>query len=149
MLKRSLIDREQKLLLKEKELHTLARSAEYKIKESQRALDDAKVLEIRYNERLKDIQNQLVSLTSREKKLTEDKIAISKERQVIGHLQPPQRWLIFLYCVYRLALQTIAQQTKKCGLCAIDTSASEKVYGNEIAETDFRRFTVVRVNVTS
>lgn len=80
MLKRHLEDQEKKLLLKEKELQTLTRSAEYKIKESDKALEEARNLEIKYNERLRDIQHQLVSLTSREKKLAEEKIMLSKER---------------------------------------------------------------------
>lgn len=80
VMKRSLHDREQKLSLKERELHTLSQQAENRIRESQKAMDDAKMLEIKYNERLKDIQNQLVSLTNRERKLAEEKIALSKER---------------------------------------------------------------------
>lgn len=80
MLKRNLADQEKKLLLKEKDLQTVTRSAEYKIKESEKALDEAKTLEIKYNERLRDIQHQLVSLTNRERKLAEEKIVLSKER---------------------------------------------------------------------
>lgn len=43
LLKRNLADQEQKLLFKEKELQTLMRSAEYKIKESKKHLRRLKI----------------------------------------------------------------------------------------------------------
>lgn len=79
-LKRNLLDKERKLMLKEKELDLLMQKAETKIRDSDKAMDNAKLLEIKCNERTKDLQNQMVSLTSRERKLAEEKIELSRER---------------------------------------------------------------------
>ncbi|GJQ79018.1 hypothetical protein Trydic_g179 [Trypoxylus dichotomus] len=79
-LKRSLLDREHKLALKEKELEVMMQIAEKKSKDGEQAIVQANATQRDYNERLKDIQNQLVSLTMREKKLAEEKISLSKER---------------------------------------------------------------------
>lgn len=79
-IKRNLLDKEKKITLKERELDVLVQEAETKIRESERAMDSAKMLEIKYNERVKDLQNQMASLASREKKLTEEKIDLSRER---------------------------------------------------------------------
>lgn len=80
MMKRNFLDREQKLSLKEKELEGLSQEAQRKIKGGEKALSIAKELEIKYTDRLRDLQNQMLSLTNREKKLTEEKISLSKER---------------------------------------------------------------------
>lgn len=79
-MKRSLLDREHKLAMKEKELEMLTQIAEKKSKDGEQAIVQANATQRDYNERLKDIQNQLVSLTNREKRLAEEKIALSKER---------------------------------------------------------------------
>lgn len=79
-LKRTLLDREHKLAMKEKELETLMAIAERKSKDGEQAIVQANATQRDYNERLKDIQNQLVSLTTREKRLAEEKISLSKER---------------------------------------------------------------------
>lgn len=81
-IKRNLLDKERKLTLKERELDSLMQKAESKIRDGERAMDTAKMLEIKYNERMKDLQNQMASLTSRERKLAEEKIELSKERCV-------------------------------------------------------------------
>lgn len=99
--KRTLIDRERKLEQKERELSMLLQTTERKTRENERALAEARALEENYNERLKSIQKQLFSLTTREKKLNEQKIALSKER---------------------LALSNIVRQSKKCSLCAAEVS---------------------------
>lgn len=79
-LKRNLLDKERKLALKERELDLLMQKAETKIRDGDKAMDNAKLLEIKYNERTKDLQNQMMSLTNRERKLTEEKIELSRER---------------------------------------------------------------------
>ncbi|KRT86084.1 hypothetical protein AMK59_1062, partial [Oryctes borbonicus] len=79
-LKRSLLDREHKLSLKEKELEVMMQIADKRSKDGEQAIVQANATQRDYNERLKDIQNQLVSLTMREKKLAEEKIGLSKER---------------------------------------------------------------------
>ncbi|KAI4471527.1 fas-binding factor 1 [Holotrichia oblita] len=79
-MKRSLLDREHKLAMKEKDLEMLTQIAEKKSKDGEQAIVQANATQRDYNERLKDIQNQLVSLTNREKRLAEEKIALSKER---------------------------------------------------------------------
>lgn len=98
-LKRSLIDRGRKLEQKEIELTVALESAEKKAREGELAIAEAKSLETNYNERLRAIQNQLLHLTNREKRLAEEKIALSKER---------------------LAFNNTLRVTKKCSLCAIE-----------------------------
>lgn len=97
-LKRNLLDKEEKLMLKENELHELFATAERKGRDGERALAEAKLLEAKFNARLKDIQGQLISLTNREKKLVEEKIAVSKERVALHNLK----------------------QVKKCSLCTAE-----------------------------
>lgn len=98
-LRRNLIDRERKLEQKEIEMSRSMENAERKRRDGDRALDEAKSLEASYNERLRGIQNQLVNLTNREKRLAEEKIALSKER---------------------LTFNNYIRQKKKCSLCAVD-----------------------------
>jgi hypothetical protein len=98
-LKRTLLDQERKLSLRENELDNLMKDAERKIGQGEKAIFESKTMENKYNERLKDLQNQLVTLANRERKLAEEKIALSKER---------------------LALNTLARQSKKCSLCSAD-----------------------------
>lgn len=97
--KRNLIDRERKLEQRELDVGKAMQSVERKSRDGDRALAEAKQLEANYNERLRTIQSQLVHLTSREKKLAEEKIALSKER---------------------VALNNSFRQRKRCGLCAVD-----------------------------
>lgn len=97
--KRSLQDQERKLSLRETEVENLMKEAERKKNEGEKAIFESKSIENKYNERLKDLQNQLVMLSSREKKIAEEKIALSKER---------------------LSLNTLMRQTKKCSLCSAD-----------------------------
>lgn len=68
------------MALKERELDMLALKADGKIREGEKAMDSAKMLEIKYNERMKDLQNQIMSLSNRERKLAEEKIELSRER---------------------------------------------------------------------
>lgn len=111
--KRNLIDRERKLEQREIELSKAIRNADKKYKDGERALAEAKNLESNYNDRLRLIQNQLVHLTNREKKLAEEKIALSKER---------------------LALNNAFRQRRKCGLCAADDEVSKSVDDNNEME---------------
>lgn len=104
MLKRTLQDRESKLNSKEMELDKLFRVSDQKYRDGEKALNEAKLTEHKYNERLRDIQKQLVSLTAREKKLTEEKISLSKER---------------------LSLHAQLKDNKKCGLCEVDNYNTE------------------------
>lgn len=79
-LKRTLQDRERKLAIREKELESLMEIAEKKSRDGEQAIVRANATQRDYNERLKDIQNQLVCLSNREKKLAEEKVSLSKER---------------------------------------------------------------------
>ncbi|RZC39276.1 fas-binding factor 1, partial [Asbolus verrucosus] len=99
-LKRFLLDQERKLSLREVEVENSMRVAEQKISEGEKAISESKTIENKYNERLKDLQNQLVLLSNREKKLAEEKISLSKER---------------------FALNTMMRQNKRCSLCAADS----------------------------
>lgn len=56
--------------------------AESKIRDGEKTMDCAKMLEIKYNERMKDLQKQMASLTARERKMAEEKIELSRERCV-------------------------------------------------------------------
>lgn len=80
ILKRSLVDRERKLQMKEHEIENVAKMAEQKYRDGEKALLEARTIENRCSDRLKDIQRHSSSLAIREKKLAEDKIALSKER---------------------------------------------------------------------
>ncbi|KAF5287870.1 hypothetical protein FQA39_LY15646 [Lamprigera yunnana] len=124
-LKQSVVDKRHQLMLRETQLQDMFLSAERKAKDGDRALSEAKALEIKYNSRLKDIQAQLISLSAREKKLAEEKIALSKER---------------------VSLHNKLQQTKKCSLCTSDNANKPDDLNCtlEDAEQDFspRIFTV-------
>lgn len=100
LLKRSLQDRETKLSIKEQDMEKLLKVAQQKYRDGEQALTEAKLTEHTYNERLKDIQRQLVGLAGREKILTEEKIALSKER---------------------LTIHTHLKDSQKCGLCQADS----------------------------
>lgn len=95
-LKRSLFDKEQKLNFRESELQSVIEAAERKAAEGERALLESKSSQAKYNERLKQIQRQLGSLANRERKLGEDKIALSRER---------------------LAFQSSLREFSRCSLC--------------------------------
>ncbi|KAK9887647.1 hypothetical protein WA026_023726 [Henosepilachna vigintioctopunctata] len=94
--KRNLQDRERKLASREIELTRLVQAAEAKSQEGEKALEESKIIEMRCNDRMKQLQFQLTQLSNREKKITEEKIALSKER---------------------IALNTLIQQKKWCTLC--------------------------------
>ncbi|KAK4876733.1 hypothetical protein RN001_009239 [Aquatica leii] len=98
-LKRDILDKQRQLASKERELEEMIVSAERKAKDGEKALAEAKLLGHQYNSRLKDIQSQLISLTNREKKVAEEKIALSKER---------------------MYLHNNLKQIKKCSLCTAD-----------------------------
>lgn len=83
LFKRTLQERERKLYMKEQEVDNLGKIAEQKFKDGEQALLQARVIENRCSERLKDVQRHSHSLANREKKLAEDKIFISKERLAI------------------------------------------------------------------
>nr|XP_023014910.1 fas-binding factor 1-like [Leptinotarsa decemlineata] len=96
--RRNLADRERELTEKETELDLLVQETNRKLKENRKLLTNAKRVENIYNERLQELQNQWVSISNREKKLSEEKIQLSKER---------------------LALYTSSKtsKTKNCVLC--------------------------------
>lgn len=115
-LKRSLVDREQKLIFRETQMHSVIEAAERKGAEGERALVESKSLQVKYNERLKHIQKQLSSLAVREKKLGEDKIALSKER---------------------LAFQTSLREFDRCSLCRNNVEVTKQRVGfDEAVEHD-------------
>lgn len=114
-LKRTLTDQERKQKIRESELENMRREAEDRMAQGERAISEAKLMEGRFNERLKDLQGQLYVLSNREKKLAEEKIALSKER---------------------LALNTLIRQSKKCGLCEADPEKLDVDFPLEF-ESDF------------
>ncbi|XP_017780910.1 PREDICTED: uncharacterized protein PFB0145c [Nicrophorus vespilloides] len=123
ILKRNLIDREKKVSSRELELEKSLEHANRKNAVGERALEEARMLQINYNERLREIQAQMASLTARERKLAEEKISISRER---------------------LALHNNVKQMKKCSLCAIDNSRKfedeDEDPEDEMVEHDIPRF---------
>ncbi|KAG5896351.1 hypothetical protein JTB14_005829 [Gonioctena quinquepunctata] len=98
-LRRILTEKERELAEKEADLDFLTRDTNGKLKENQKVLAEAKRMENIYKERLQELQNQWVSISSREKKLAEEKIQLSKER---------------------LALYTCMKTSKSCVLCKPD-----------------------------
>lgn len=138
-LKRNVLDKERKLVLKERELDMLMQKAEAKIHESEKAMDNAKMLEIKYNERMRELQNQMMSLSNREKKLAEEKIELSRERYLFVSILA-----IFSVLHFRLALHTMIRQNRKCGLCAADNSSKngEIFLGENTVELDLHNLNV-------
>ncbi|XP_044269147.1 fas-binding factor 1 [Tribolium madens] len=121
-LKRSLQDHKRKLNLRETEVENLMKEAENKKNEGEKAIFESKTIENKYNERLRDLQNQLNMLANREKKLAEEKIALSKER---------------------LSLNTLMRQSKKCSLCSADPQKLEESNLNinsDVLTSYFSRF---------
>lgn len=115
-LRRNLNDKEQKLNFREAELQSVIKNIERKALDGEHALNEAKTLQTKYNERLKDIQRQLTSLAGRERKLNEEKIILSKER---------------------LALQSNIREIKRCSLCTTDNRcANEPELLNDVVEHD-------------
>lgn len=100
-LKRTLVYRERMMEEKERELQSLQNEAERKIQDAEAAVKESKVTEMRCKEQMRSLQLQLNSLGMREKKLSEDKIALSKER---------------------LVFYTNAKQRKRCRLCEADSN---------------------------
>ncbi|KAL3275778.1 hypothetical protein HHI36_020523 [Cryptolaemus montrouzieri] len=98
-LKRTLQDKERKLNSREIDLARLSQIAEEKSQEGEKALQEAGLIEMRFNERMKQLQFQLLQLSNREKKITEEKISLSKER---------------------IALNTLMRQRRTCSLCSTD-----------------------------
>lgn len=103
-IKRSLQEQERKLSLKERGLDGLMYDSRRKMEDGQKSIEEAKIMESKYNDRLRDLQKQLIVLSNREKKLAEEKIMFSKER---------------------LNFTTMVRQSKKCGLCSADQKMEE------------------------
>ncbi|EFA00110.2 hypothetical protein TcasGA2_TC002926 [Tribolium castaneum] len=121
-LKRCLQDQERKLSLRETEVENLMKEAQKKVNEGEKAIFESKTIENKYNERLRDLQNQLNMLSNREKKLAEEKIALAKER---------------------LSLNTLMRQSKKCSLCSADPQKLEESHLNinsEVLTSYFSRY---------
>ncbi|CAG9833786.1 unnamed protein product [Diabrotica balteata] len=96
-LKQNLTERERELEDKEAELEFLMQDSHKKLKEDKQVLVEAKRMETTYKEKLKELQTQWALLCSREKKLAEEKILLSRER---------------------LALYTSLKASKDCILCS-------------------------------
>lgn len=103
-IKRTLQDQERKLHLKERELDQIIYESRIKMEDGEKAIEEARTMESKYNDRLRDLQKQLIVLSNREKKLAEEKIMLSKER---------------------LNFTTAMKQNKKCGLCSADQKMEE------------------------
>ncbi|XP_044745216.1 fas-binding factor 1 [Coccinella septempunctata] len=104
-LKRVLKDKERKLTSKEDELSEMLELSERKYQEGERALRDAKMTEAKCNEKMRLLQSQLLQLSAREKKISEEQIALSKER---------------------LALNTQLRQKQNCRLCSAEGLKNER-----------------------
>lgn len=90
ILKRTLSDREKHLYLKEEEMRNVSRIAEQKYKDGERYMMEAKAIETKCTDKMREIQRHSQSLAMREKKLAEEKIELSKERLAI-HTQVENR----------------------------------------------------------
>lgn len=110
--KRTLLDKERKLLLKEQEIENITKIAEQKYRDGEKAILEARLIEGKCGDRLKDIQRHSSSLAQREKKLAEEKIALSKERLAIH--------------------QTIKEN--KCSLCRVDGYQSHENIDNLVEQ---------------
>lgn len=97
---RNFAEREKDLNDKETELECLMQEAQRKLKEDKRVLTEAKMMENMYKERLQELQHHWASVTSKEKKLAEEKVLLSKER---------------------LSLYSSTKCKKGCILCRSDT----------------------------
>ncbi|XP_045462068.1 inner centromere protein A [Harmonia axyridis] len=104
-LKRVIKDKERKLVSKEEELSELIYVSEQKYKNGERALKDAKMTEAKCNEKMRILQDQLLQLSSREKKVSEEQIALSKER---------------------LELNTLIRRKQNCKLCSAEGLRNEE-----------------------
>ncbi|XP_028134917.1 fas-binding factor 1-like [Diabrotica virgifera virgifera] len=102
-LKQNLTERERELEDKEAELEFLMQDSQKKLKEDKQVLMEAKRMETTYKEKLKELQTQWALLCSREKKLAEEKILLSRER---------------------LALYTSLKASKDCVLCSTGEETS-------------------------
>lgn len=81
--KRNLFDREKFIFSKEEELKNISKISEQKYKEGDRCITEAKTIESKGVERMREIQRHAQSLATRERKLAEEKIALSRERVAI------------------------------------------------------------------
>lgn len=120
--KRQLLDRERKLELREQEIENLIKIADQKYKDGERALLEARAIESKCSDRMKDIQRQYASLTNREKKLAEEKIFLSKERMSIQNRTSENKCELCKVAVY------INQNDDN--VVEQDHSESYKVYSN-------------------
>lgn len=71
---------ERNLKNREIELTSMLQMCDRKKEEAAQMLQESKLLEMKYNEQHKSMQNQLSSLRIREKKLAEDKVNLTRER---------------------------------------------------------------------
>nr|CAH7725765.1 unnamed protein product [Callosobruchus chinensis] len=114
-LKRNLVERDREIEEKEIELEFLVQDAQTKLKEDKKVLIEAKRMESLYKERLLELQSQAALLSSREKKLAEEKVLLSRER---------------------VALYTQLKSNKNCALCKADEDSSKSEhYGLKNQET--------------
>uniref|UniRef100_A0A1Y1MZU4 Fas-binding factor 1 C-terminal domain-containing protein n=1 Tax=Photinus pyralis TaxID=7054 RepID=A0A1Y1MZU4_PHOPY len=111
-LKRSLVDQQHQLSLKEQQLKQLMLKADQRAKDGEQALIDAKLLEENCNARLRDIQTQLMSLRNQEKKLAQEKVMLLRE-------------------------QTNIKRTKRCSLCSNGNAVDGGNILMDTAEQDF------------
>ncbi|XP_065160889.1 myosin-1 [Atheta coriaria] len=112
-LKRTLLDKESRLKNRERDLDVAMEHANRKNLLGEKALEDARIIQMNYNDKLREMQAQISSMNMRERKLAEDKIAISKER---------------------LTLHSNARQLKKCGLCAVENHQINEDHESNLSE---------------
>ncbi|CAG9761485.1 unnamed protein product [Ceutorhynchus assimilis] len=101
-----LMEKERELLEKEETLEEVKRTVQQKTNEDRRVIQETRHLEIRYKEKLSELQKQAISLSNREKKLAEEKLLISKER---------------------LTLYTTIKTQNACKKCPLCIAEDEKV----------------------
>lgn len=102
-MRRNMNEREKELDDKEVELECLMKDTQQKLKDDKRVLTEARMMENMYKERLQELQHQWTSVATREKKLAEEKVLLSKER---------------------LGLYTQSKTNKNCVLCKADGQMS-------------------------
>lgn len=100
------MEKEKQLLEREEQVEVTRRELEQHKERDRRTVQEARNLEQRYKERLMELQTQASSLTEREKKLTEEKLLVSKERLALYASAKPS-------------------STKKCTLCEAEANRSD------------------------
>ncbi|KAL1516994.1 hypothetical protein ABEB36_000817 [Hypothenemus hampei] len=115
-LRNKLIEKERDLIAREDNFEEMKQHFERKTNENIRTAKEVKHLENKYKEKLQELQIQAASLVSREKKLAEEKLALSRER---------------------LSTYSTMRSQRKCMLCQAEEDKVKNVNYFPIPPTDF------------